>query len=226
MNVLAISPHLDDAVFSAGGTLWERVRAGDRVTVLTCFTGNVAEPSDFALACQLDKGVAADIDYMELRRKEDELACLAIGARPVHLPLLEAPHRGYDSAAALFGTRLAKDDALPRLTEALRAAFDCEQPGMIYAPFGIGGHVDHLIVREAVEAARADLPVSWWEDYPYAMNLEARPEIVRRDLSPGAQAAKLRATLAYKSQLGFQFGGLAEAEEALGAWLVEGFATG
>jgi hypothetical protein len=113
-RVLAVSPHLDDAVFSAGARLAEHAMAGDAVMVVTCFTGNVAEPQGFVLACQLDKGLPADIDYMALRRAEDEAACALIGAEPLHLPLLEAPHRGYDSAVALFGPRLASDTMLSR----------------------------------------------------------------------------------------------------------------
>ncbi|RZM10665.1 MAG: PIG-L family deacetylase, partial [Sphingomonas sp.] len=63
MKLLAISPHLDDAAFSAGGLLASCVDQGWAVTVATCFTGNVAHPTGFALACQLDKGLTADIDY-------------------------------------------------------------------------------------------------------------------------------------------------------------------
>ena len=70
-TLLALSPHLDDAVFSAGATLFRAARRGWRVVVATIFTGNVAQPTGFALACQLDKGLAADVDYMALRRAED-----------------------------------------------------------------------------------------------------------------------------------------------------------
>jgi LmbE family N-acetylglucosaminyl deacetylase len=38
-HIVAISPHLDDAAFSVGGLLASRARAGDRVTIVTCFTG-------------------------------------------------------------------------------------------------------------------------------------------------------------------------------------------
>lgn len=224
MHLLAISPHLDDAVFSAGGTLWERARSGDRITILTCFTGNVADPQGFALACQLDKGLGPEVDYMALRRAEDERACLEIGAEALHLPLLEAPHRGYDNAAALFGERLADDAVLPDLIAALEQAGADLQTDHIFAPFGIGYHIDHLIVREAVEAVFAGLPISWWEDYPYAMREAAPPpQITRHPLSARAAERKLAATLAYKSQLGFQFGGAEKAAEALAGWQVEGF---
>jgi len=92
VRVLAVSPHLDDAVFSVGGTLAALTDAGHDVTVLTCFTGSVPDPTGFALACQLDKGLAADVDYMALRRAEDDTATALLGASNAHLGLLEAPH--------------------------------------------------------------------------------------------------------------------------------------
>ena len=93
-TALAISPHLDDAVFSAGGALARYARDGWRVVVATVFTASVQNPSGFALACQMDKGLSAEIDYMALRREEDAAACRVIGAVPAWLPFPEAPHRG------------------------------------------------------------------------------------------------------------------------------------
>lgn len=225
MHILAVSPHLDDAVFSAGARLAEHAMAGDRVTVATCFTGNVARPTGFALACQLDKGLGAEVDYMALRRAEDVEACACIGAEPLHLPLLEAPHRGYDSAAALFGPWLASDAVLPDLVAALEQVAAACRPDRVYAPYGVGNHVDHHLVREAVERVFAETPGVWWEDYPYAMRQPAPPpDVVRERVADEAAARKLAATLAYRSQLPFQFGGAAAAEAALREWRVEGFA--
>ena len=226
MKILAVSPHLDDAVFSAGARLAEHAMAGDEVMVATCFTGNVARPTGFALACQLDKGFRAEVDYMALRRAEDVEACAAIGAEPLHLPLLEAPHRGYDSAAALFGRRLASDAALPDLVAALEQVAAACHPDLVYGPYGVGDHVDHHLVREAVERVFASTPVVWWEDYPYAMRQPVPPpDVVREPVADEAAARKLAATLAYGSQLPFQFGGADAAEAALREWRVEGLAN-
>ena len=68
-TALALSPHLDDAAFSCGGLLASLAQAGWRVVMATLFTGSVAEPKGFALACQLDKGLGPEIDYMALRRE-------------------------------------------------------------------------------------------------------------------------------------------------------------
>ena len=77
---LALSPHLDDAAFSCGGTLARLARGGARVVVATPFTATVPDPTGFALACQLDKGLGAHVDYMALRRAEDVSAVEHLGA--------------------------------------------------------------------------------------------------------------------------------------------------
>jgi LmbE family N-acetylglucosaminyl deacetylase len=222
-TLLAVSPHLDDAAFSAGALLWTAAQRGWRVVVATMFTGNVAQPSGFALACQLDKGLPADVDYMALRREEDRQACRALGAEPIHLPLLEAPHRGYENAAALFGGVHPHDAVAPAVGERLAQLLAEVRPGVVLAPLGIGGHVDHLIVREAI--VRLSPPrLRLWEDWPYLDRAggQVRGAACRWTVSPEARAAKLRACASYVTQLGFQFGRAdalaARLERQVGEW--------
>ncbi|MXO86530.1 PIG-L family deacetylase [Altererythrobacter aurantiacus] len=223
-RVLAISPHLDDAVFSAGGCLYCHSEAGDAVAVATCFTGNTAEPRGFALACQLDKGLGPEIDYMALRRAEDQAACAILNVKAIHLDFLEAPHRGYESAEALFDGRLLTDDVVMPLVKELAALVASYRPDLVYGPIGIGGHVDHLVVREALEAISTNQTLILWEDYPYAQKEKKAPPCVHRvALDEEAHARKLEATLAYESQIGFQFGGVEAARNALSSWRHEGF---
>ena len=208
-RVVAVSPHLDDAAFSAGGTLAGYARDGIDVTVITCFTGSVAAPTGFALACQLDKGLPPEVDYMALRRAEDGRAWAVIGASYVHLPLLEAPHRGYADAAALFGARLPGDDVVAGLCSVLAPLLG-DAP-LVLGPLGIGDHVDHHAVREALRRMVEPQRLLLWEDWPYldrAESLSAPSRVV--DLDAAALAARIAMCSAYQSQLGFQFGGQAE----------------
>ena len=206
-RILAISPHLDDAAFSAGGYLASRARAGDEVTILTCFTGNVKQPEGFALACQLDKGLGPDVDYMALRREEDEKACAVIEATPVHLPFLEAPHRGYDSAPALFAGRRDDDGVVEDLRLALERIVADLAPDVILGPLCIGNHVDHYAVRDAMAGLGKAM---FWQDWPYLDRserpAECEPAMMHR-LSEHDRADRLAMCEAYASQLGFQFGG-------------------
>ncbi|WP_076068178.1 PIG-L deacetylase family protein [Sphingomonas montana] len=207
-HIVAISPHLDDAAFSVGGLLAARARSGDRVTIVTCFTGNVAQPQGFALACQTDKGLGPDIDYMALRRAEDDAACAVIGADAVHLPFLEAPHRGYTSAAELFGSRRQDDGMVEPLAAALSERLAELAPSLLLGPLAIGDHVDHWVVRDALAAT--GLPFLLWEDWPYLRRADTRPNmepLIRHALTDADRDARYGMCAAYASQLGFQFGG-------------------
>ena len=229
-TALALSPHLDDAAFSAGATLARLSARRWQVLVATVFTGNVAEPQGFALACQLDKGLPPDADYMALRRAEDEAACAALGAEPVHLPHLEAPHRGYDDASALFAAVRADDEAPDAVEASLRELLAEHRPALVLAPRCVGGHVDHVLVREALE--RLDRPrTAYWTDWPYAGKpaprdpfaaTDARRRVVEVQTTVHLPA-KLAACAAYTTQLGYQFGGEAGMRESVGAVRAERF---
>ncbi|MFD7812758.1 PIG-L deacetylase family protein [Streptomyces sp. NPDC059785] len=214
-TAVAVGPHLDDAVFSVGGVLALLSRAGWRVTVVTCFTASVADPCPFALSTQLDKGLPADVDYMALRRAEDRAAQRGLGTlAPVHLPLPEAPHRGYGSPSELFRPPRPDDDVeteLRRLLGRHLASAD-----LVLAPRAIGDHVDHLLTARAVAAVAPPARTAWWRDLPYAARTPADGGGPRH----GAPAAtrettvdigavlpqKIAAARCYATQLGFQFG--------------------
>jgi LmbE family N-acetylglucosaminyl deacetylase len=207
MRVLAVSPHLDDAAFSAGATLAALADAGHEVTVVTCFTRSVPDPTGFALACQLDKGLPPDVDYLALRRAENAAAMRVLGATPVDLDHPEAPHRGYTSAPDLFAGVHPGDEVWRDLAAELAGM----TADLWLAPQGLGAHVDHLQVLRAV--ASLDRPVLWWRDSPYVLR---RPDAVPGEALPAGlspvELPQLRdrradACACYVSQLGFQFGG-------------------
>ena len=183
----------------------------------TIFTATVPDPKGFALACQLDKGLSAEVDYMALRRNEDLLAARALGVEPLWLPFAEAPHRGYGSAAELFGAVRPDDPIGTDLAAAFAALLAEHRPDLVLAPQAIGGHVDHVQVFSALAGLRADCPILWWRDFPYVVRdaaprepfgaeLAALPEQMIT-LGADAQARKRLACRCYASQLGFQFGG-------------------
>lgn len=235
-TALVLSPHLDDAAFSCGGLMAMLSDAGWRTVMATAFTRSVPNPAGFALACQTSKGLPPDVDYMALRRDEDRAAAAILGAEPRWLGLPEAPHRGYGSAPALFGPVLHGDDAWRPLA-ALIAELAAElRPDLVLVPQGLGSHVDHRQMIQAVLAAPglggtappgAPL-VAWYRDTPYAIrNQSALPDVRLAGLpsclagiGPGLDR-KAAASCAYTSQLGFQFGGPAAADQALRAFAAQ-----
>lgn len=229
-HVLVLSPHLDDAAFSLGPLLAE-FSTEAAVHVATPFTKSVEQPSGFALACQLDKGLPADVDYMELRRAEDRAWASELRLQVEHGDLAEAPHRGYADAQALFAERLATDDLSERLSEWVTELAQRHQPSLVFLPIGIGRHVDHLWVREIAEnTLTASVPLVYYADVPYtrkspdaaSAELATLASLTRRHVfSPKEPSTRraLRAAEHYATQIGFQFGGIPSMEAILrGAW--------
>ncbi len=223
-TALFLSPHLDDVVFSCGGLAAVLHDRGWRTVLATAFTATVTPVTGFALACQLDKGLPAEVDYMALRRAEDYAAAAILGFTEVrHLGLREAPHRGYDSARALFGG-VRNDDIIVQALAAHLTALQSEfAPNLVLAPQGLGSHVDHRQVVRAI-AETVDAPLAWYRDTPYAMrHQDAPPPHVARLAEMrfpvgSALDRKLRAACAYVSQVGFQFGGPEQTQTALRAF--------
>jgi len=214
-TALFVSPHLDDAVFSCGGTIALLARTGWRVVLATVFTRSVPNPTGFALACQLDKGLPASADYMALRRAEDSKAAWVLGAEPLHLDLPEAPHRGYGSAPELFAGVKATDGVWREVAERLEGFIEQRSPEATFAPQALGNHADHLQVVRALAELGVSGEVLWWRDAPYATrDPRARPSPLlpadAREAAVGVAATlapKLDACAAYSTQIGFQFGG-------------------
>ncbi len=213
-TALVLSPHLDDAAFSCGGTMAQLADAGWRSVMATAFTATVLPVTGFALACQLDKGLGAEVDYMALRREEDRAAAVILGVADLRwLGLPEAPHRGYASAKALFGA-IREDDAIWHpLADGIRALVEELQPDLVLAPQGLGNHVDHRQMIRAVQQA-APQHLAFYRDTPYALrDTDAVPDHMQPGLhecAPGIAAGlerKIAASCAYCSQIGFQFGG-------------------
>jgi LmbE family N-acetylglucosaminyl deacetylase len=216
-TAIFISPHLDDVAFSCGGTLAALKASGWSIVLATVFTRSVPNPTGFALACQTDKGLAAEVDYMALRRDEDAAfaSTPGIDADEVHwLDLEEAPHRGYGSSAALFGSAIPGDDIWRDVAARVGDLIDTINPDVLFAPQALGNHVDHRqTVRAVVSLGRSAI---WYRDLPYATRApeEAPPPGLPDRLIPLAipvsdhLPAKIAGSRRYTTQLPFQFGGI------------------
>lgn len=210
---LYISPHLDDVVFSCGGLIVRQISGGDIVTVLTLFAGDPpgVSLSPFAQELHLRWGVGPRA--VAERRKEDLLACGYLGATAVHCDFPEAIYRQnkvrgwvYPSEEAIF---CAPDESETGLAAHL---VNVIQPALkeavnLYAPLGLGGHVDHILCRRAVSELNVD--VWYYADFPYANRQEAMPPSLARpagdmllvDLHPEELDQWVHAIAEYRTQL-------------------------
>jgi LmbE family N-acetylglucosaminyl deacetylase len=155
MRYTVISPHFDDAVLSLGGLL---VSVGRQATVVTVCAG-APRSSMSASTWDAQSGFLDGAEAAIARQKEDVAACGMLDVDRVHLPYLDAPYR--TSPSDLDGLFAALCGVV-------------KPPALVFAPAGIGDHVDHVTVRDLVlEAAlttRAE--VRLYADLPYAARLD------------------------------------------------------
>lgn len=188
-KVLLISPHLDDAVLSAGQFI-----AGRRgnVDVLTVFSGipmteNLLTPYDESC------GFTSSKDAMVVRRQEDIEALSLLNAKAIHTDRLDSQYKP--------GGRLKP------LKQLLKDHIEKEDYEMILGPLGLR-HPDHHAVSEALVSL--NYPNTFlWEDLPARVQFpedvtarfEQLPELFLMFIGDGPIADKVRALWCYKSQM-------------------------
>lgn len=177
-----LSPHLDDVVFSCGGTLGVQVSCGLRPLVITVFAG--IPDTNLVLspfAQQVHRQMGADTTagakgLVERRRNEDAAALDSLGVDYLWLDYPDSIYRGnppyYTSNAQILGGDVHPNDLAidKQLAQDLLALQDRLPDVAWYAPLGIGRHVDHQLVSSAVDRLiQRGSKVYLYEDFPYVL---------------------------------------------------------
>lgn len=189
--VLVVSPHLDDAVLSAGQFL-----AGLPGAVVVTMLAGIPDPP-VTTPWDVASGFATSQEALETRRAEDETALALLKATPVHLDFLDGQYAPADANA---------------LSDALIEQVEYHQPEFVLGPLGVHHH-DHERVRNAVLAANLDVPLWLYEDLPYRVNrpdaAAAALQTIRSrgytlelgSIGTGPVASKTVALWCYRSQM-------------------------
>jgi LmbE family N-acetylglucosaminyl deacetylase len=219
MEWVYLSPHLDDAILSCGGLIWEQSQAGEAVSNWTICAGDPPSGQLSPFAVSLHRRWETGEQAGELRRKEDAAANRVLGASYLHFPFPDCIYRQgeegrflYDSEQSLFGVLHPEDErtiiaVYERLEEAARPG------GMnLVCPLTLGGHVDHLLTRASAELwqlRNTGVRLWYYADYPYAQKDPALIEAVQSQgwlpqvfpVSKDGLEAWIKAVAAYESQI-------------------------
>ena len=172
MRIIYLSPHLDDAVLSAGGLIRLQADSGIPVEIWTFMAGlPTGELPEFAQLMHHIWGFRSAEHALAARRLEDERAAAAVGAQAVHFDFLDCIYRRGQDGQALYSDvtiPIQPDDAdLPARIS--RSIADRLQPDdRLVCQLAIGRHVDHVIVRQAAELLHR--PLIYDADMPYVLN--------------------------------------------------------
>jgi LmbE family N-acetylglucosaminyl deacetylase len=210
MRLIYLSPHLDDAVFSAGGWIYEQTQAGIPVEIWTIMCGDprVTEYSPFARELHLRWGFSSAEETVRVRREEDQTAASIVGAATCHFDFLDCIYRRDQNGDWLYTAisvppHAADADYPARIAEAIAARLQPDDA--LVCQLALGSHVDHVLVRQAAELLGR--PLRYVVDVPYWFykpdELEGKSagmmESVLRITEPGLERW-IEAALSYKSQ--------------------------
>lgn len=172
-----ISPHFDDAVLSCGGLIWEQTHAGIPVEIWTICTGQApaGRLSKFAKSVHAGWNTTTAEETLALRSEEDRKAAAIVGATVAHLGIPDAIYRKNPAGRSIYTKKImrrpAKIDLEMGIVEKMQAAIEANRllpDDTIVCQLTVGGHVDHRLVRMAVE--RLGRPLLYYIDIPYYLN--------------------------------------------------------
>lgn len=148
--VVVLSPHLDDAALSA----WSVLTGDGPVDVLNVFSG--VPGRGFVTRYDRLVGGTESAVLFEERLAEDRKALVLAGRVPRGLGFLERQYR--DGPVDIATIAAAIETGISACSE-------------LVLPSGIGGHEDHVVVRDAgFELAGADVPITLYAELPYAIH--------------------------------------------------------
>ena len=211
MRWIYLSPHLDDAVLSAGGLIYEQARSGIPVEIWTFMCGNppAGDISPFAEIQHQQWGFSDAEETTLARRQEDRNAAAVVGAQVMHFDFLDCIYRRGKDGAWLYSDISVPphpDEAeLPkRIADAISARLMDDD--VIVTQLSVGSHVDHVIVRRAAELLGRpllydiDIPYMLYKPEEFAPKSAGMKESTHFITEAGVKAWQ-EAILEYKSQV-------------------------
>jgi N-acetyl-1-D-myo-inositol-2-amino-2-deoxy-alpha-D-glucopyranoside deacetylase len=215
VNLVAVLAHPDDEALFCAGALAKSAAEGHKVTLLCATKGERGEVNHPDLEpSQYPKGEA----LARLRASELEASCAALGIRkPIFLGHIDSGHP-LETARQNSDAFIHSDPLM--VARALCEHFKTLEPDVLitFDPYGMYGHVDHVMVHRATTAAfwladrfTSNPPKRLWSPVRSASdNEDQRGEhLDMLESSLGAvidvrrQALQIRAAIeAHRSQLG------------------------
>lgn len=247
MDWIYISPHLDDAVLSLGGLIWEQARTGLDVSIWTICAGDPPGSNLSSFAVSIQERWKLGGNAVEHRREEDIHSCSILGADYFHFDIPDCIYRVSPITGDFLYT--TEDDLWSSIhPDECNLAIELERRleekfpinANIVCPLGIGDHIDHKITVEAVTGAfrnksrGKNLKIYYYKDFPYVVAKKVESDLNPSKsrlitISPGGINAWQEAIAAHRSQISTFWNSLEEMETDIqdyysqsgGIWLGE-----
>lgn len=156
-KIMLLSPHHDDIAFSLGGMIAMYHTQGISYYLVNIFNKTCYCLPDFETK-----------DINEQRNIEDDRFAKRFGLIKTNLGLSDSSVLGHTAHSETISS--PSDIRRPILIRELNSIFKHVEPDRIFCPIGIGGHIDHRMVKEVcLEMFRGSYNnLVFYEDLPYA----------------------------------------------------------
>lgn len=181
-----VSPHQDDVILSCGSLL-RGLTGKVSITVINVFTAAHKKPYTFSAKRFLSysNGYSDARELYKEREKEDKEVFSQLAIKPINLGLEDALFRRRNKRTIIgniipefdhlyltyqwhiIKSVAANDPAILQLKKRLESFK--KKKTLIFAPYGIGNHADHVIVRKVCEQLFDTYIL--YSDFPYNMRL-------------------------------------------------------
>jgi LmbE family N-acetylglucosaminyl deacetylase len=233
MTHVFLAPHLDDTTLSCGGRMHQLAQAGETVQVVVIMAGDPPDPlPESPLIRELHDRWKAGNAPIHARRQEERQAAARLGATVTFMDLPDCVYRTRPDGTVLypagdddlFGPVKPDDPARVILQGTPHPAAQT-----LYVPLGVGGHVDHILVRQWAETSAES--IIYYEDYPYAEQAAAitdviesragrlQPEVIT--LTDDDFTAKWQAVAEYHSQISTFWPGIKQMRSRLYRYMTQ-----
>lgn len=214
-----ISPHLDDAALSAA-SLISFLSRRTSVTVINVFTSSDTGPSTLSARRFVGKtGYSTASALYAERRHEDSLAWKQLGVKVINLGFTDALWRRkqtsfigkflpeVDHVYPIYRLQIKSgkispsDNALVNeVSDSIKTIVNNNPKSVVFCPYGVGNHVDHKVVKKAVE--RIFNPVYWHDQHYLHFSKDSFPISFTFPIN---QSQKIKLLNQYKTQIGLLF---------------------
>lgn len=217
-KIYILSPHFDDAILSLGMLIYALKEQAD-IHIINIFTTAHEGPYTFSAKRFIkSSGFANAHDLYQERNTTDKEALSFVGAKRINIGLQDALFRKkthtslvgnfipeynhvYPTYALHIIRHVSEYDPSPHILERKLARM-VPSDAVIFVPFGIGNHADHVITREI--ARKLFHHCCYYLDFPYFMHAQTNITLPTRYLTvslPVNYHTKKKEISFYQSQL-------------------------
>lgn len=165
-DIVVLSPHLDDAVLSLGSHIVKWKKEGKKVKVVTIFNkfGNGKNLPSYTKDYMNKSGFDMFVQFEHVRNKEDREAMKVLGVEYEHWGFVDGGFRGiYKNRESLLSGIIDSKDQI--LIKNINKKIKKIKTELLLIPYGVGGHIDHMIVKKATEKIK--LNKKYFLENPY-----------------------------------------------------------